>query len=128
MYAQTHIDFESVFGTMEWTDRNIETIPMNYQGKTEGAEYIRIGVFPATGELEFGNTIITGFAEANIFVTAGIGERRAFEIADALDAHLQRMTIGETQFFKSIITKVGVDATNASLWRLDYQIPFRTTI
>lgn len=126
-YRDIQTAFDSFFAEDEWTSQGITTVPMNFQGDIDSQEFARVGFFIGnpTDFVAFNDPGAVGFGEVNIFTNIADGERRSFEIADILDTLIQGRTIGSIQFLNSNLIKVGRDPNNPSLWRVDYQIPFR---
>jgi hypothetical protein len=119
-------DVETVFTEPSWVSLGIPTIPANVSTPT-GSEFVRLNIFiPASQVDEFGGATDVGFVEINVFTLSGQGEKRMYEICDSLDVLLNGKTLGETQFGKSTLTKIGLDPEDSQLWRVDYIVPFTT--
>lgn len=121
-------DIFSVFATPAWVAENIKTFPSNYITVNSGKEFIRVSVIPSGYGIN--RTSTKGILMIDIFIPAGGGTRRAFEIADALDSYLVNKAIthltdtAQTQFGFSSISPNGVDKDNPSLYRVTYSITF----
>jgi hypothetical protein len=121
-------DVFSVFASPEWVAEDIKTFPTNYIAVSSGKEFIRVSVIPSGNGLNRNST--KGILIIDIFIPAGEGTRRAFEIADALDSHLVNKSIkhltdtAQTQFGFSSISPNGVDKDTPSLYRVTYSITF----
>jgi len=123
-YADVLNDIMSIFGTVEWIAENIATFPNNNRGVS--TEYIR--VTPILGNEPLNRKSHSGVLNIDIFITAGEGPKRAFQIADSLDSYIQNKTIalsaGSTQFGVSNLVSYGLDRDNTSLYRYVYSINF----
>ncbi len=127
-FVGVETDIFSVFATPQWEAEDIKTFPSNYIAVGSGKEFIRVSVVPSGAGIN--RNSIKGILIIDIFIPAGQGTRRAFEIADALDSHLVNKTIphlldtSRTQFGFSSISPSGVDKDNPSLYRVSYSITF----
>tara|TARA_R100000541_G_scaffold36709_2_gene44742 strand:+ start:1642 stop:2040 length:399 start_codon:yes stop_codon:yes gene_type:complete len=117
---------ENLFTTTEWTSHNIKAFPANYQGTISADEWIRVSVLPFSSELIFNQDVsANGQIVCQIFVPAGAGMKRAYEIADMLKGLLDRKVIsGYLQTTNSFITTIGVDAKDSSLFNVNYTVNF----
>jgi hypothetical protein len=121
-------DIFSVFATPAWEAEDIKTFPTNYIAVGSGKEFIRVSVIPSGYGIN--RTSTKGILMIDIFISAGGGTRRAFEIADALDSYLVNKTIkhltdnAQTQLGFSSISPNGIDKDNPSLYRVTYSITF----
>lgn len=117
---------ENLFTTTEWTSHNIKAFPANYQGTISADEWIRVSVLPFSSELIFNQDVsVNGQIVCQIFVPAGAGMKRAYEIADMLKGLLDRKVIsGYLQTTNSFITTIGVDAKDSSLFNVNYTVNF----
>lgn len=117
---------ENLFTTTEWTSHNIKAFPANYQGTISADEWIRVSVLPFSSELIFNQDVsANGQIVCQIFVPAGAGMKRAYEIADMLKGLLDRKVIsGYLQTTNSFITTIGIDAKDSSLFNVNYTVNF----
>lgn len=128
-YTDVLNDSSSVFGSGTWALENIKTIPSNYTGTNVGTEYIRVSVVPSGASVN--SVSKSGIMLIDLFTAAGQGPKRAFYLADRLDAFLvgkSRSTAAgkRLQFFQSSLTpSAGVDPANPTLTRASYSIPFQ---
>ena len=103
----------------------IQVVPENFDGPVPTNGFARLGVIAPGGDInQFGASTERGLVNFSIFVDSGLGERRAYEAADAINALYQGKTSGFTQFRKGTITSKGIDSINTQLWRLDLRITF----
>ena len=67
------------------------------------------------------------FIVCQIFVPAGAGMKRAYQIADLLKTLLDQEVIsGYLQTTNSFITNIGIDPKDAGLYNIDYTVNFRS--
>lgn len=125
-YNKIHTNAYSVFDSAEWKAEGIKTIPSNYEGNVNAAEYIRV-TFVATG----GRTDRVsgqGIANIDIFTASGKGLKATNDIADKLDVYLETKMITingfSIQFSNSAINYAGLCKDNPSLHRAIYSVPF----
>ena len=128
-YTDAQNDIYSVFATPAWTGNGIETVPQNFKG-TGLSEYVRVSIV-AGGNFDYLNMpkSLVGQLIIDVFTAAGAGLKRAHEIADMLDAVLERKTVSTAgkvavQFGASAMVPSGLDVANPSLHRCLYSIPF----
>ena len=81
---------EGLFASSAWTSNNVKAFPANYQGEIDSDEWIRVSVLPFSSELAYKDVIANGQIVCQIFVPAGAGMKRAYEIADMLKTLLDR--------------------------------------
>jgi hypothetical protein len=118
---------EGLFASSAWTTNNIKAFPANYQGEIDADEWIRLSVLPFSSELAFKDVIANGQIVCQIFVPAGSGMKRAYQIADLLKALLDQEVIsGYLQTTNSFITNIGIDPKDAGLYNIDYTVNFRS--
>jgi len=118
---------EGLFASSAWTSNNIKAFPANYQGEIDADEWIRVSVLPFSSELAFKDVIANGQIVCQIFVPAGSGMKRAYEIADLLKTLLDQEVIsGYLQTTNSFITNIGIDPKDAGLYNVDYTVNFRS--
>ena len=81
---------------------------------------------PFSSELVFNTDVsANGQIVCQIFVPAGAGMKRAYEVADILKNLLDRKEIsGYLQTTNSFITTIGVDAKDSSLFNVNYTVNF----
>lgn len=124
-YLDLFTNIYSVFGTPAWTAENIKTIPANYTGEVNNADYIRVSVIPSSDGINLAS--ISGILIIDIFVRFGLGPGAVSSIADSLDEYLVGKTLtteNSTQFRNSSLALLGMDLDNNSLFRAKYVIPF----
>ncbi len=118
---------EGLFASSAWTSNNIKAFPANYQGEIDADEWIRVSVLPFSSELAFKDVIANGQIVCQIFVPAGSGMKRAYEIADLLKALLDQEVIsGYLQTTNSFITNIGIDSKDSGLYNVDYTVNFKS--
>jgi hypothetical protein len=118
---------EGVFASNAWTSNNIKAFPSNYQGEINADEWIRINVLPFSSDLAYKNVLANGQIVCNIFVPAGAGMKRAYEIADILKTLFDKEVIsGYLQTTNSFITNIGIDKKDSGLYNVDYTVNFRS--
>ena len=118
---------EGLFASTAWTSNNIKAFPANYQGEIDSDEWIRVSVLPFSSELAYQDVIANGQIVCQIFVPAGAGMKRAYQIADLLKALLDQEVIsGYLQTTNSFITNIGIDPKDAGLYNIDYTVNFRS--
>tara|TARA_R110001592_G_scaffold45598_1_gene145790 strand:- start:406 stop:798 length:393 start_codon:yes stop_codon:yes gene_type:complete len=118
---------EGLFASTAWTTNNIKAFPANYQGEIDADEWIRLSVLPFSSELAFKDVIANGQIVCQIFVPAGSGMKRAYQIADLLKALLDQEVIsGYLQTTNSFITNIGIDPKDSGLYNVDYTVNFKS--
>ena len=118
---------EGLFASSAWTSNNIKAFPANYQGEIDSDEWIRVSVLPFSSELAYQDVIANGQIVCQIFVPAGAGMKRAYQIADLLKTLLDQEVIsGYLQTTNSFITNIGIDPKDAGLYNIDYTVNFRS--
>ncbi len=118
---------EGLFASNAWTSNNIKAFPANYQGEINADEWIRVSVLPFSSELAFKDVIANGQIVCQIFVPAGAGMKRAYEIADMLKTLLDQEVIsGYLQTTNSFITNIGIDTKDSGLFNVNYTVNFRS--
>jgi hypothetical protein len=118
---------EGLFASTAWTSNNIKAFPANYQGEIDSDEWVRVSVLPFSSELAYQDVIANGQIVCNIFVPAGAGMKRAYQIADLLKTLLDQEEIsGYLQTTNSFITNIGIDPKDAGLYNIDYTVNFRS--
>ena len=118
---------EGLFASTAWTSNNIKAFPANYQGEIDSDEWIRVSVLPFSSELAYQDVIANGQIVCQIFVPAGAGMKRAYQIADLLKTLLDQEVIsGYLQTTNSFITNIGIDPKDAGLYNVDYTVNFKS--
>ena len=118
---------EGLFASSAWTSNNIKAFPANYQGEIDSDEWIRVSVLPFSSELAYQDVIANGQIVCQIFVPAGSGMKRAYQIADLLKALLDQEVIsGYLQTTNSFITNIGIDPKDSGLYNVDYTVNFKS--
>jgi len=118
---------EGLFASTAWTTNNIKAFPANYQGEINADEWVRVSVLPFSSELAFKDVIANGQIVCQIFVPAGAGMKRAYEIADMLKVLLDQEVIsGYLQTTNSFITNIGIDTKDSGLFNVNYTVNFRS--
>lgn len=118
---------EGLFASTAWTTNNIKAFPANYQGEINADEWVRVSVLPFSSELAFKDVIANGQIVCQIFVPAGAGMKRAYEIADMLKELLDQEVIsGYLQTTNSFITNIGIDTKDSGLFNVNYTVNFRS--
>jgi len=118
---------EGLFASTAWTSNNIKAFPANYQGEINAEEWIRVSVLLFSSELAYQDVIANGQIVCNIFVPAGAGMKRAYQIADLLKTLLDQEVIsGYLQTTNSFITNIGIDPKDAGLYNVDYTVNFKS--
>jgi hypothetical protein len=128
MYTNLKDDVYSVFASTAWKTTGYKAYPLDYSGKiTTTGVFLRIAILP--GKATFDTYGITKKFEGNlilsIFVKAGDGDKKLFEVAETLDSLFQGKTLTNgTQFGPSTLTRLGLDSADSSFYRGDYSINF----
>jgi|SRR5210317_149033 hypothetical protein len=118
---------EGLFASSAWTSNNVKAFPANYQGEINADEWIRVSVLPFSSELAYKDVIANGQIVCQIFVPAGAGMKRAYEIADMLKTLLDQEVIsGYLQTTNSFITNIGIDTKDSGLFNVNYTVNFRS--
>ena len=118
---------EGLFASSAWTSNNVKAFPANYQGEINADEWIRVSVLPFSSELAYKDVITNGQIVCQIFVPAGAGMKRAYEIADMLKTLLdQEIISGYLQTTNSFITNIGIDTKDSGLFNVNYTVNFRS--
>jgi len=118
---------EGLFASSAWTSNNVKAFPANYQGEIDADEWIRVSVLPFSSELAFKDVIANGQIVCQIFVPAGAGMKRAYEIADMLKTLLDQEVIsGYLQTTNSFITNIGIDTKDSGLFNVNYTVNFKS--
>jgi hypothetical protein len=118
---------EGLFASSAWTSNNVKAFPANYQGEINADEWIRVSVLPFSSELAYKDIIANGQIVCQIFVPAGAGMKRAYEIADMLKTLLDQEVIsGYLQTTNSFITNIGIDTKDSGLFNVNYTVNFRS--
>jgi hypothetical protein len=118
---------EGLFASTAWTSNNVKAFPANYQGEINADEWIRVSVLPFSSELAYKDIIANGQIVCQIFVPAGAGMKRAYEIADMLKTLLDQEVIsGYLQTTNSFITNIGIDTKDSGLFNVNYTVNFRS--
>jgi len=111
-----------VFDTDAFKAESLKVFPSNFDGDKGEPPFLRFTVVPGGPPLNAAST--SGVLLVEIFTAWGVGPTPANQIADILDKHLQRKTVGTTQFFVSSADKQERDKQNEGLARMFYSIPF----
>ena len=118
---------EGLFASSASTSNNVKAFPANYQGEINADEWIRVSVLPFSSELAYKDVIANGQIVCQIFVPAGAGMKRAYEIADMLKTLLDQEVIsGYLQTTNSFITNIGIDTKDSGLFNVNYTVNFRS--
>ena len=118
---------EGLFASSAWTSNNVKAFPANYQGEIDSDEWVRVSVLPFSSELAFKDVIANGQIVCQIFVPAGAGMKRAYEIADMLKTLLDQEVIsGYLQTTNSFITNIGIDTKDSGLFNVNYTVNFKS--
>ena len=118
---------ESLFASSAWTSNNIKAFPANYQGEINADEWVRVSVLPFSSELAYQDVIANGQIVIQIFVAAGSGMKRAYQIADLLKTLLDQEVIsGYLQTTNSFITNIGIDTKDSGLFNVNYTVNFKS--
>jgi len=126
-YIGVQDDIFSIFGSDTWKTELIKTVPADFTPNKTDGEFIRVNVITSGEGINKNST--SGVLIIDIFTPAGKGPKRAYSIADRLDAYLQEKAIETnekalTQLKFSSVTPQGVDKDNPTLTRASYTIPF----
>jgi hypothetical protein len=120
-------DIFSVFDSAAWKAENIKTYPSNFLAVNAGSEFIRVSIIPGGRGLNV--VSVSGVLIIDIFTATGNGPKRAFVIADKLDAYLAAKSLktdlnASLQFSGSSLGLQAVDPDNPALSRVVYTLPF----
>lgn len=107
----------------------LKIYPSDYQGTIANQnEFCRYTVLPSEANIYDHNRrkYTGGLLMIDIFVEAGKGQNRAFQIADALNIILENKVLSnKTELGVSYLNYEGLDSANQSLARYKYSIPFK---
>jgi len=127
-YSQIIADLEAVFGDSSWTGHGVEAYPSNYAplAGTKPNEYLVIELLTSDVEEVYGaDRELRGLIIVQIYVPAGKGTRRVYEISDLLDGVLQKKELGSSiQTGTSFCDIKGNDVDDPALFRADYTLRF----
>lgn len=117
----------SIFGSTAWKSQNIKTYPSNFVAKEATSEFIRVSVIPSGKGINLKS--ISGLLIIDIFVSAGDGPKKLFQIADKLDEYLCGKTVrtsssNKVQMRDSSLSATKVDDDNPTICKASYSIPF----
>lgn len=121
-YRKAQDEIFSVLASTAWSAENIKSFPSGYDGDKGEPPFVRFTVVPGGVPINAGS--ISGVLQVEIFTAWGQGPAPASDIADTLDKHLQRRTIGTTQLFNSSMDGQVRDRDNPGLARTLYSLPF----
>ena len=125
-FQQAEKDIFGVFADPSWTLENIKTIPNNFP--TDGLlEFVRVSVIPSGMPLNENSA--SGLIIAEIFSQAGVGPKRASELADKLDKYLSKRTINSvagkvTQTHLGVRSSLVADKDNPNLVKSTFSVSF----
>ena len=124
-YTKTQDDIYSVFDSTAWKANNVVTYPADYVPPDNSTEFIRLSIIPSGESLN--SNSISGVVMIDIYIKAGYGSNRIWEIADLLDSFLVEksfsLSTSVTQFFNSSVGEG--DDPDKTLNRKIYTIPFK---
>jgi Ca2+-dependent lipid-binding protein len=125
-YATLESHIFSIFGTSEWIAESIKTYPQSYIKTETDREFIRVAILSSGSGLNLNS--VSGILQIEIYIAGGQGPSRASIIADSLDSYLvgksKETGSSRTQFAKSVLTPVGKDKENPTLYRFSYSLNF----
>jgi hypothetical protein len=100
--------------------------PEDFVGKKSEAPFLKVSILlPRKQLIDYThNQEIRGMVVFQIYTKSGQGQVPAATIADKLDQTFQSKTLGALQFTASSLNYMGLDASDNSLSRTDYSIPF----
>lgn len=116
----------SVLAGSTWSGNSIKTIPQNFNGNVGANEFVRVNIIATAGNTTTAATNqYRGILRFDVFVEAGRGWSRVYEICDLLDDVFQRATLrADLQTGTSSTEPRGEDPSNAGLFRMNYSVPF----
>jgi len=121
-------DVFSIFGSPEWADEKLKTVPSNFSTEDLGNEFLRISI--QLGDSPVNVSSMSGMLIVDIFSAFGVGPPRVTAIADILDAYLLRgvsfsyASGSTTQFLTSSFAIIGQDKDNPVLIQAQYVANF----
>jgi len=126
-YSSLQEDINAIFASQPWLDLQIETHPEGFVGNTYEKEYVVVTIIASEPKTSI--TSVSGQILIDIYIPAGLGLKRAYEIADLLDEQMAGKVLyntlaGTTQLGSSSLQGRGTDKDNQSLYRAIYSIPF----
>jgi hypothetical protein len=126
-YTNAEDDVFSIFANPDWVAENIKTFPNNYIASGSGDEFIRVTIIGSGKGIN--RVSISGIFMVEIFIPAGVGVRRANEIADKLDEYLVNKSVStvsgnQSQFGISTMVHNGVDKDVPLLHKSTYTLTF----
>lgn len=127
-YTDLRSDINLVFASDAWKAETIKILPSSFNGAVSD-ESLRLNILPQGSPASNPQQSISGYVIIDIFVKAGLGTKRVFEIADKLDDYLVGKTfktglVGSTQFLTGTLGEQEIDDDNESLLLTHYSIPF----
>jgi hypothetical protein len=126
-YTNLQKDIFSIFDLEAWENQSIKTYPSNFIATNSGSEFIRVSIIPRGFGINLKS--ISGILLVDIYIDSGSGPNRSSFIADKLDEFLVGKSISltngaVTQFENSVMSPMGVDKDNPTLYLSAYSIPF----
>lgn len=126
-YEDALLQVFSIFGSANWKSQNIKTYPSNFVAKEATSEFIRVSIIPNGRGINLKS--VSGLLIIDIFVSAGEGPKRIFQIADKLDEYLCGKTVktaslNKVQMQNSSVSSAKVEDNNPAICRASYSIPF----
>jgi hypothetical protein len=126
-YANLQKAIFSIFDSSAWKSEKIIVLPNNVLGQNLKEEFLRLTIIPGNPGINLKS--VSGLVIIDIFVKAGNGPKRSYNIADKLDNYLVGKSLkteidSVVQFNNSAISIHGLDSDNKSLFRVNYTIPF----
>lgn len=127
MFELLQDDIYKEFTTANWLSTGVKIYPVNYQGKITAPEFARLSILPARAIVQaYGlKKQLSGMIIVSIFLKAGDGDKRIFQIADKLSQLLDgKRLLNGTSFRVGSLKTIGLDVENAALYRADYSNNF----
>lgn len=121
-YALAQTNVFSIFSSTAWKAEGVKAYPRAYVGDKAGAPYVLVTIVPSGTPLNASS--LSGVLLIEIFTAWEDGPDPSTKIADKLDKHFQRKTVGTTQFFNSSCDQLLQDRDNPVLGRAVYTLPF----
>ena len=129
MFDNVYKDLYGAFNGFK-NNNNIEVIPDNIEVSKAPAEWIRpvLRHAPTAEDIGYqGEARIDGSFIIQIFVKAGNGPKRAYEISDILHTLLSNKKFANgTATGTGVPREVGIDQQSKAHFQVNFSVPFRT--
>ena len=130
-YTSLIAEFEGVFADTAWISQDVPpAFPTNFSlTEDRPSEYIVLECLPSQPLMNQygGSSQVAGLFIVQIYTPINVGSRRVYEVADMLDAVLNKQMVNyNIQTESSSLDPKGSDSSNPSLYRADYSVRFNS--